>query len=99
MICRPPVKHVWLAAAVVLAASAGCASVRDAAPTASAPGSAAPKPQPRPVSAPRFNLTGFSDAYRTGHSDACAGRRDAARFNADGDYSMGWNDGRLACGR
>lgn len=50
-------------------------------------------------SAPVVNLSGYSAAYRKGHADACAQRRDERLLREQGDYMMGWNDGRLACGR
>ena len=53
---------------------------------------------------PRFNLAGYSPAFKSGHADGCASaggavKRDERRFKADVDYMMGWNDGRSACGR
>ncbi len=53
---------------------------------------------------PRFNLAGYSPAFRQGHADGCtsaegAQRRDERRFREDADYMMGWNDGRSACRR
>jgi len=50
-------------------------------------------------SSPVFNLSGYSAAYRKGHADACAQRRDERSLREQGDYMMGWNDGRLACSR
>lgn len=50
-------------------------------------------------SSPVFNLSGYSAAYRKGHADACAQRRDERLLREQGDYMMGWNDGRLACSR
>lgn len=55
-----------------------------------------------PPQKPRFNLSGYSPAFRQGHADGCqsAGgtqRRDERRFREDADYMMGWNDGRSAC--
>lgn len=49
--------------------------------------------------APAVNLSGYSPAYRKGHADACAQRRDERLLREQGDYMMGWNDGRLACTR
>lgn len=61
-----------------------------------------PEPDPparnaAPVS--RYNLTGYSEAFKQGYGDACAGRRNAARLKSDNDYQMGWNDGRSLCRR
>jgi hypothetical protein len=55
-----------------------------------------------PAQKPRFNLAGYSPAFRQGHADGCssaegAQRRDERRFREDADYMMGWNDGRSAC--
>lgn len=52
----------------------------------------------------RVNLSGYSQAFRTGYADGCdsAGasrRRDEGRFKSDGDYMMGWNDGYSTCQR
>jgi hypothetical protein len=53
---------------------------------------------------PRFNLSGYSPAFRQGHADGCTSaegtqRRDERRFRDDADYMMGWTDGRSACRR
>ncbi len=49
--------------------------------------------------APRYNLTGYSAAFKQGYADACATpkRRNSERFRADTEYSMGWQDGQSAC--
>ncbi|MBX3665905.1 MAG: hypothetical protein KIT13_04955 [Burkholderiales bacterium] len=57
-----------------------------------------------PPQKPRFNLAGYSPAFRQGHADGCtsaegAQRRDERRFREDADYMMGWNDGHSACRR
>lgn len=46
---------------------------------------------------PVFNLAGYSAQYKKGHADGCAQRRDDRQFREQGDYMMGWNDGRSAC--
>ena len=50
-------------------------------------------------SAPTYNLSGYSTAFKQGYADACATprRRNAERFKADNEYSMGWNDGQSVC--
>jgi hypothetical protein len=48
---------------------------------------------------PVVNLSGYSAAYKRGHGDACAQRRDERLMREQGDYMMGWNDGRLVCSR
>ena len=54
---------------------------------------------------PTYNLAGYPPAVRDGYIDGCEtarkssyGRKDAARMNADRQYSMGWNDGFSMCG-
>ena len=83
-------------AAFVLGAAAllaGCETT-GARSSASPPATSAPKAQ-----APRFNLTGYSAAFKQGYADACATprKRNAERFKTDNDYSMGWQDGQSAC--
>jgi hypothetical protein len=73
---------------------AGCAARPQSAPQT---GSGA-----RPaVSSPtqRYNLTGYSAAFKQGYADACASprRRDESRLKSDNDYSMGWTDGSSVC--
>ena len=55
---------------------------------------------------PQYNLAGYPPAVREGYVDGCEtarkssyGRKDAARINADPQYSMGWNDGFSICGK
>ena len=57
---------------------------------------------PQAQQKPRFNLSGYSAAFKRGHADGCASaggtqRRDARQYREDADYMMGWNDGRSAC--
>ena len=54
---------------------------------------------------PTYNLAGYPPAVRDGYIDGCESakksewaRKDAARFSADAQYSMGWNDGFSICG-
>lgn len=62
---------------------------------------AASSPEPAGAVAPvsRYNLTGYSENFKQGYGDACAGRRNDVRFKSDSDYHMGWNDGRTLCRR
>jgi len=46
---------------------------------------------------PRFNLTGYSQSFKDGYTDACENRRDETRFKAEVDYQMGWSDGTSVC--
>jgi hypothetical protein len=55
---------------------------------------------------PTYNLTGYPPAVREGYIDGCESakktdyaRKDAPRFAADPQYSMGWNDGFSICGK
>lgn len=74
------------AVAVVAALLAGCGGIATKQPSSS---------QPAPV----FNLAGYSAVYKRGHADGCAQRRDEAQYREQGDYMMGWNDGRSACAK
>jgi hypothetical protein len=58
------------------------------------------------ASRPTYNLGGYPPAVREGYIDGCESakgtqyaRKDARRFAADAQYSMGWNDGFSICGR
>ena len=58
------------------------------------------------ASRPTYNLTGYPPAVREGYIDGCESakasayaRKDAQRFSADAQYSMGWNDGFSICGK
>ena len=56
-------------------------------------------PAARSAPAPRYNLTGYSPAFKAGYADACAAprRRSDARFKSDDEYRMGWQDGSSVC--
>lgn len=50
------------------------------------------------------NLSGYNATFRQGYADGCASagssrRRDEARYKAEMDYMMGWNDGHAVCGK
>jgi hypothetical protein len=85
-----------------LVALSGCATLSPGAPAtgaAGAPRSTTAEPPP-----PAVNLSGFPLPYRQGYADGCVSQgsreqKDAARFSADADYRMGWQDGRSICGR
>ena len=49
--------------------------------------------------AQRYNLTGYSAAFKQGYADACATprKRDAGRLKTDINYQMGWTDGQSLC--
>lgn len=74
----------------------GCA----AAPTVP-PEPKAAKPQ---AAQPPVNLSGYSAAFKEGFNDGCSSargraQRDEARFQGDGQYALGWQDGRGICAR
>jgi len=55
---------------------------------------------------PGYNLSGYPPAVREGYVDGCESARrsahagkDEARFSADPQYRMGWNDGYAICAR
>ena len=58
-------------------------------------------PAQAPTTAPRYNLVGYSPAFKAGYGDACANprRKSDARFKNEEDYRMGWNDGSSICKR
>ena len=56
------------------------------------------------ASRPTYNLAGYPPGVREGYIDGCESakgtayaRKDMQRFAADGQYSMGWNDGFAIC--
>ena len=58
------------------------------------------------ASRPTYNLSGYPPAVREGYIDGCESakrsefaRKDAQRFAADAQYSMGWNDGFGICSK
>jgi len=62
---------------------------------------------PLPPSArPIYNLTGYPAATQEGYIDGCEtakqsayAYKDVKRYNADGQYRMGWDDGFSICRR
>jgi len=50
---------------------------------------------------PRYNLSGYPDAYKEGFADGCSQpfRRNEKRYEDDQNYMNGWNDGLGACPR
>jgi hypothetical protein len=58
------------------------------------------------ASRPTYNLAGYPPGVREGYIDGCESakkseyaRKDAKRFSADAQYSMGWNDGFSICAK
>jgi hypothetical protein len=88
----------WAAARPLLLVTlccAGCATQ----PQSSQPPASQPRSAPLPV-----NLSGYSTAFKQGYTDGCDStraslRRDERRYRNDGDYAMGWNDGKSVCQR
>ena len=87
-----------------LLVAAGCA-VRPVAPPPDKPETPVQAQERRAkASRPTYNLTGYPPAVREGYIDGCESakhsefaRKDAKRFAADAQYSMGWNDGFGIC--
>jgi hypothetical protein len=63
------------------------------------PGSSIKQIQHEAPAGARYNLSGFSESFKQGYSDACASpsRRNDGKYKADTDYQLGWNDGRALC--
>ena len=78
----------------VVACTGGCSVFQE---QRSAPAKPAANAAPNPVA--RYNLTGYSASFKEGYADACATprKRSEERIKSDGDYAMGWNDGRSVC--
>jgi len=88
---RAFVAGLWLASMLVVA---GCATQTPPGTTPAVRSAAPPAPA---APAARYNLAGYSEAFKQGYGDACASRRNAERYKADTDYQMGWNDGNSLC--
>ena len=98
-----------LLALLPIAVAAGCGTVRpqvvpDAVPDTRPETPAAATERRSQAARPTYNLTGYPPAVREGYIDGCEtakgstyGRKDAKRFAADPQYSMGWNDGFGIC--
>jgi hypothetical protein len=57
-----------------------------------------------PSTRPTYNLTGYPDAVKEGYIDGCEtakdtpyGFKDEGRYDFDGQYKMGWDDGFSLC--
>jgi hypothetical protein len=91
----------------LLLATVGCAVAPVSRPIPTAPESPAQAQERREkASRPAYNLGGYPPAVREGYIDGCESakrtayaRKDAKRFAADAQYSMGWNDGFSICGK
>jgi hypothetical protein len=58
------------------------------------------EPQREPAAS--VNLSGYPPAFRDGYNDGCQSargrmKRDEARYKSDGQYALGWRDGRDLC--
>jgi hypothetical protein len=86
-------------------AIAGCATTRPPEPAPDTPETPVQAQERRAkASRPTYNLTGYPAAVKEGYIDGCESakasewaRKDAKRFAADAQYSMGWNDGFSIC--
>lgn len=92
----------WL---IVPLLAAGCAT-QPFVPPGGPESSRAANTRRAEAAAPGYNLAGYPPAVREGYIDGCESakktrqaRKDAARFAADAQYSMGWNDGFSICAR
>lgn len=99
----PVMRARRFSAALIAILIAGCATPppppATPAPAPSQPAKPAPLKEPPP---PPVNLQGFPLPYRAGFADGCSSARgsekkDQARFGADGNYRMGWQDGLAQC--
>lgn len=62
-----------------------------------------PGPLP-PSTRPAYNLSGYPAAMQDGYIDGCEtaketpyGQKNESRYNTDGQYRMGWDDGFDMC--
>jgi len=62
-----------------------------------------PGPLP-PSTRPAYNLSGYPAAMKDGYIDGCEtaketlyGQKNESRYNTDGQYRMGWDDGFDMC--
>ena len=101
-------KNLLLLASMILAGCAARPPAAVAPPPASTTTESPAQAQERrqQASRPTYNLAGYPPAVRDGYIDGCEtakatkyGRKDAARFSADAQYQMGWNDGFGICGK
>jgi hypothetical protein len=83
---------------------ASCAMLRPSPPAVETPTQGAERRAKAPR--PAYNLSGYPPPVREGYIDGCEtarkseyGRKDEARFGADAQYRMGWNDGLSICSR
>ena len=69
--------------------------------TAPANVSTVPRESAPAAPAPRYNLSGYSESFKQGYTDACASpsRRNEGKYKADPDYQFGWNDGKALCNK
>jgi hypothetical protein len=100
------VNDMRLAVLTLTLLAAGCAAVPKAPPPDKPESPAQATERRQKASKPTYNLAGYPPAVRDGYIDGCEsakksewGRKDAKRFAADAQYSMGWNDGFGICGK
>ncbi len=95
------IKLTYLVILIVLVLS-GCATLE---PTPTPPENIERPAGPLPPSTrPTYNLSGFPPATKEGYIDGCEtakkseyGFKDLERYESDGQYRMGWDDGFDLC--
>lgn len=102
--------RVWVSI-VAISTFAGCAMLEPSGPPRPIKPGQKPiieRPQgPLPPSTkPTYNLMGYPPATREGYIDGCEtaknskwGYKDLVRYESDGQYRTGWDDGFFICGR
>jgi len=65
-----------------------------------------PQQPPPPSTRPKYNLMGYPQASQEGYIDGCEtakrtkwGFKDIDRYESDGQYRTGWDDGFSICGK
>ncbi len=91
---------LFFSAIFVLSVLASCAMLE---PTQTPPGERPSGPLP-PSTRPAYNLSGYPPATKEGYIDGCEtakeslyGFKDEDRYETDGQYRIGWDDGFDLC--
>ncbi|MCB1986569.1 MAG: hypothetical protein H6936_12650 [Burkholderiales bacterium] len=99
-----------LVAIVVISTFVGCAALEPAGPKQPVKPGHKPTERPQgplpPSTKPTYNLMGYPPATQEGYVDGCEtaketewGYKDEARYESDGQYRTGWDDGYFICSR
>ncbi len=94
----------------VLLTFSGCAMLEPAQPTQPVQPTQPPTERPKeplpPSTKPTYNLMGYPPATQEGYVDGCEtakksiwGFKDLKRYESDGQYRTGWDDGFFICNR